>query len=74
MRVSGISPVNMEPPPTVEWHRLTLDGRALASAECTGAVMAPINIEHLPQAVQSCAPTPVPAGPGVWSTLKEYLH
>jgi len=71
MRESGISPVNMEPPPTVEWHRMSADGRALADASCADAVMAPLNIDHLPQAVQSCAR---PSVPGVWSTIKEFLH
>lgn len=70
MRESGISPVNMEPPPTIEWHRMSADGRALADASCSGAVMVPLNIEHLPQAVQSCAS---PSAPGVWSTIKEFL-
>ena len=73
MRAVGISPVNMEPPPNVEWHRLTADGRALSGAGCPGGVLAPVNIEHLPQTVQSCAPQ-VPAGPGAWSTIKEYLN
>lgn len=69
MRASGISPVNMEPPPNVEWHRMTPDGRALADARCPGAVMAPLNVDHLPQTVESCAAPPS----GVWSTLKELL-
>lgn len=70
MKASGISPVNMDPPPNVEWHRLTPDGRALADARCPGAVPVPVNIDFLPQTVESCAPPPLP---GVWSTIKEYL-
>ncbi|HMM77392.1 MAG TPA: penicillin-binding protein 1B [Gammaproteobacteria bacterium] len=70
MKASGISPVNMEPPPNVEWHRLTADGRALAAAACPGAVMVPVNVDFLPQTVESCAPPP---SPGLWSTIKEYL-
>jgi hypothetical protein len=49
---------------------MSADGRALADASCSGAVMVPLNIEHLPQAVQSCAS---PSAPGVWSTIKEFL-
>lgn len=70
MKASGISPVNMEPPPNVEWHRLTSDGRALAAAGCPDAIAVPVNIDFLPQTVESCAPPPLP---GVWSTIKEYL-
>ena len=70
MRASGISPVNMDPPPNVEWHRLMPDGSALAEGDCPTAVMAPVNIDYLPQTVQSCAP---PQVPGVWSTIKEWL-
>jgi len=70
MKVSGISPVNMEPPPNVEWHRLTADGRALAASGCPGAVTVPVNVDFLPQSVESCEPAPAP---GVWSTIKEYL-
>jgi penicillin-binding protein 1B len=73
MRASGISPVNMDPPPTVEWHRLSGDGRSLADAACPGAVLVPVNVEHLPQTIESCAP-PVSPTPGVWSTLEEFLR
>ncbi|MGE3773560.1 MAG: penicillin-binding protein 1B [Gammaproteobacteria bacterium] len=71
LKASGISPVNMEPPPNVEWHRLTGDGRALAAVTCPGAVTVPLNVDFLPQTVESCAPPP---SPGVWSTIKEYLQ
>lgn len=73
MRASGIGAVNMEPPPTVEWHRLSADGRSLADASCPGAQLVPINVEHMPHAVQSCAGPAAPA-PGIWSSLKEFLR
>lgn len=70
MKASGIAPVNMDPPPNVEWHRLTADGRALAGVACADAVSVPVNIDYLPETLETCAP-PLP---GIGPAIKEYFQ
>ena len=69
LRTVGITPVNMDPPPSVEWHRVTPDGAALAPEDCPNAVLVPLNIEHLPRVADSC--TAAPDGVlGIWQNLQ----
>lgn len=64
MRAHGIEAVNMDPPPTIEWHRVTADGTALAEDDCPNTVLIPMNVEHLPPAAAACG------GSGGWETFK----
>ena len=65
MRSHGIEPVNMDPPPTIEWHRVSADGAALADEACRDAISIPMNIEHLPPPGPSCG-----AAEGNWDKLR----
>ena len=58
LREVGITPVNLEPPPTIEWHRVTADGASLVGEDCLGAALVPLNIEHLPNTLNSCEAAP----------------
>ena len=54
MRLHGIEPVNMEPPPEIEWHRVTRDGATLLAEACDSGVLIPMNIEQLPPMAADC--------------------
>lgn len=66
MKQIRLSPLNMDPPPAVEWHWVSGDGTALSAQTCPGARFIPINIEHLPQRSEDCS---VPH-PGLWEQMK----
>jgi hypothetical protein len=65
MRLHGISPINMDPPPAIEWHRVTADGAATVDEDCANARLIPMNIEHLPPAASSCG-----EAAGAWQNLR----
>ncbi|MDH4381951.1 MAG: penicillin-binding protein 1B [Gammaproteobacteria bacterium] len=65
MRLHGISPINMDPPPAIEWHRVTADGAATVDEDCANARLIPMNIEHLPPAASSCGDAA-----GAWQNLR----
>jgi penicillin-binding protein 1B len=55
MKKIGVSPMNTDPPPDVEWHWLTSDGNAMTDSSCPGAVRVPVNINFLPPPAAPCA-------------------
>jgi hypothetical protein len=55
----------MDPPPAIEWHRVTADGAATVDEDCANARLIPMNIEHLPPAASSCGETA-----GAWQNLR----
>ena len=75
MRLHGIEPVNLEPPPEVEWHRVTAEGGVMLDEACDSGVMIPLNIEHPPPLATDCEGAgAADSGGGAWDNVQRLLQ
>ena len=74
MRQHGIEPLNLEPPPEVEWHRVSADGGVLLDAACGNGLMIPMNIEHLPPFAPDCEGDGRPSQGSAWDSVQRFLQ
>ena len=75
MRLHGIEPVNLEPPPEIEWHRVSRDGSVMLDEACGSGVMIPLNIEQPPPLAPDCeGEGAAGTGEGAWDNLQRLLR